>query len=252
MSSGLPVKNIRWVVLSQMNRMGITDQRHYERMEQFAFECYQQELKVRAMASIEVYREKVDSLGLIQLPDDYIRYTKIGICRKDGRIHTLTLDPDLCPKPLNVCESLEDAEQNEGPAYQIVPHLHRGAFVGGYSLPALYMVGGGINKDGYYRVDNNKRQVILDSVFVGSEIIVEYQSSGAVTGQTLVPELYIDPIRYYIAWKMYEYDMERVQLADREYQKFADYVTEAKLQENAFTLDELLDMLYQTSGHNIR
>lgn len=247
--NGTAVKNIRWVVLSQMNRMGMTDERDYERMEQFAFECWQQELKVRAMASIEVYRSDVPSTGVIHLPEDYIRYTKIGICRQ-GRIYTLTLDPDLCPKNANICGSLEDVNLSE--QYPIVPHVFNGQFYGGYELPALFMAGGGVNKDGYYRVDSGKGVVYLDSVFANSEIVIEYQSTGKVTGQTLVPHLFIDAIRYYIAWKLYEYDPEKVRLADREYQKFADYLTEAQIQENMFTLDEMLDMLYSTSGYNLR
>lgn len=230
-----------------MNRMGITDDRQYERMEQFAFECYQQELKLRSMASIEVYREVIPPVGVINLPPDYIRYTKIGICR-GGRIYTLTLDETLCKSKPQICASLE---QQTAVEYPIAPHYFNGVYYG-YDLPALFMAGGGVNRDGYYRVDDDKKVIYLDSKLTGTELIVEYQSSGNVTGQTLVPEMYIDPMRYYIAWKMYEYDPQMVQLAEREYQRFAAYFTEAGIQRNMFTLDELLDVLYETSGWNIR
>lgn len=240
------VTNIRWVVLSQLNRMGLPET-HYERFEQFAFECYTQELKVRAISSIAVYRETVPSLGVIYMPDDYIRYTKIGICR-DGRIRTLTLDNTLCSKEPNVCGSLEETPSAE--TYSIVPHWYNGVFYGDAVTPTLFMAGGGLNRDGYYRVDG--RKITLDQVFAGSEIIVEYQSTGAVTGDVLVPALFVDAMRYYIAWKYYEYMPGMDNKASLEYQKFADYFTEGKMHDSMLTISELHDMLYSTSGYNLR
>jgi hypothetical protein len=220
---------------------------HYERFEQFAFECYMQELKVRAIASIAVFRAEVPTVGVLYMPDDYIRYTKIGIC-KDGRIRTLTLDDTLCSKEPNVCGSLEDTPSDD--AYSIVPHWYNGLFYGGLASPTLYMMGGGINRDGYYKVDG--RKIILDQVFAGSEIVVEYQSTGVVDGNVLVPALFVDAMRYYMAWKYYEYMPGGDNKAQLEYQKFADYFTEGKMQQDMPTISELLDMLYSTSGYNLR
>lgn len=246
-NEGCAVKTIRWAVLSQINRMGLTDQHAYERLEQFAFECWQEELKVRAMASVEVYRNPVPNTGVINLPDDYIRYTKIGVCR-NGRIQTLTLDESLCSRKPNVCGTLEESSDER---YYLVPHAWNGNYYG-YDLPALYMSGGGVSKEGLYKIDGVKNQIILHNTLAGAEIVMEYQSTGVVHSQTIVPILYLPALRYYMAWKYYEYNIQFVSLADREYQKFADYLTEAKIQDNMFTLDEMLDMLYETSGHKIR
>jgi hypothetical protein len=243
------VHNVRWVVLSVLNRLGYSDQKHYERLEQFAFECWYHELKLRGAPSVKVHREKLDSTGIIHYPADYIRYTKIGFCDK-GKIYTLTLNNDICLKTPQVCGSTEEAER-QGVRYSLVPHLYQGTLFGGYEIPALYMIGGGINTAGYYRDDENHNQLIFDQVFSGKEIVIEYQSQGEVNSQTIVPPMFVDAMRYYITWKFYEYQPGYERIAQREYQKFSEYFTEGTVQKNMFTLEEFADVIYATSEFKI-
>lgn len=241
--NGLPANNIRWVVLSVINRLELPDNQEYERLEQFAFEGWH-EFGLKAMPSIQVHRETIGSTGVVHFPQDYVRHTKIGVCI-NNRVYTLTLNDDICKDKPQVCGSIsESASQEIG--YSFVSHYHNGAHV-----TALYTQGGGINKRGYYSIDHTRRRIILEDLRLsGRELIVEYQSSGKASAQTLVPPLYIEALRYWITWKYYEY--KNPNLAAREQNQYELKITEAKYHQNAFTSDELLDLLYATSAHKIR
>lgn len=241
--NGLPTRNIRWVVLSVMNRLDLPDNHKYERFEQFAFEGWH-EFGLKAMPSIQVMRQTVPSTGVVHFPMDYVRHTKIGIC-VNGRVYTLTLNDDICKDLPKVCGNLEESSTQEI-GYTFVAHYHNGG-----NVTALYTQGGGINKKGYYSIDHTRRRIILhDLNLAGKELIVEYQSSGHANAQTLVPPLYVEAMRYWITWKHYEHSNPN--LAAREQNQYEIKLTEAKYQQNVFTTDELLDLLYATSGHKIR
>ena len=237
--NGTLVRNIRWVVLSQMNRMGLANT-EYARMEQFAFECYMDELKLRAMPGVEVYRDTVNSVGVIPFPPGYVKYTKIGV-EFGGRIQTLTLDTDLMFKKPTICGEITEQSSDQ---YCFVPHLYNGTMIDG-----LYTYGGGISSEGVYRVDETKRQFQVNPRFSGKEIIIEYVSNGVAQGSTIVPPFFIDAMRYYMGWKYFEYIPGQEQRAQLEYQRFADYVVDGALQEQMPTMEELLDTLYQNAGY---
>lgn len=236
---GSLIRNIRWAVLSQMNRMGLANT-EYALCEQFAIDCYTDELRLLTMKGVEVYRQVVNSVGSIPFPPGYIKYTKIGI-DVGGRIQTLTLDSDLMLKKPTICGSLEESTSDQ---YYFVPHYFNGAY-----YPGLYTQGGGISDAGYYRIDDMKRQIQISPAFSGKEIVIEYQSSGEASGSTLVPAEFINCMRYYIGWKYFEYKQGMENRALLEYANYSKYFEEGKIQHHMFTDSEFLDTLFQTSGY---
>lgn len=237
------------MVLSLINRLGLSDEHDYERLEQFAIEGMRFEMRVHGAPSIRVHREIIPGHGVIQFPDDYIRHTKIGVCVSD-RIYTLTMDESICPTTPQVCATIDDAAKTDD-AYYIIPHSYNGFAYGAGTVPALYMQGGGLNPEGYYRLDKDNRQIILKDVFVGKELVIEYQAMGEINGQTIVPPLWVDALRYYISWKYFEYQPGQEQRASLEHTKYNEYFHEAKVHEIVLTSDELLDLLYEVSHHKL-
>ncbi len=47
-------------------------------------------------------------IGTIELPKDYVKFTKVGILKKDGTVETL----NVMPKGLSITEQLEWRQQN--------------------------------------------------------------------------------------------------------------------------------------------
>jgi len=128
----------------------------------------------------------------ITMPDDYIYYTKIGVC-KDGHIVTLGLDSSLCNND-DQCPSQDQASSEVNfstyPYDWYYPfHNYYGTSAHFNKAPTLYGYGGGKAAYGYYAVDestNPPRIIFSSDVPDDAEIVVEYKSDGVGDGATLI------------------------------------------------------------------
>lgn len=145
----------------------------------------------------------------VNLPSDYVKYTKIGIC-VNGRVVTLGLDDSLCLNDTyNECgDPLEIAMENmdnlDYPYFNFgVPflsHFQNNQFVEGY-----FGMGGGFNSRGYYRINEAKNQIQFTSEVPATEIVLEYISDGiSPDGSAVVPIEATAYLRAYIHWKRVE------------------------------------------------
>lgn len=168
----------------------------------------------------------------VNLPDDYIEYSKVGILI-NGRILELDYDNRIYPyqKPLDLCCDGEDKQTPEirfkndcGCLYDGVnlPYnynyewhniSHGQQLVTYYAIPAYYGTK-------FFRVHNGV--IYLDSIcpIENSYIVLEYKTTGLDEKQTVVPELYKEAVSAYIDWKTALYKhTPSVQLFEREYQR---------------------------------
>lgn len=152
----------------------------------------------------------------VNLPSDYIKYVKIGIC-VNGRILTLGLDNSLCLNdnysecgdPLEIAManlSDENAENVDGFfgygfGYPFLDTFSNGQYVG-----SLYGISGGYNSRGYYRVNEAMNQIQFTSDVPSETIIMEYISDGVnPDGTASVPKAAIECLIQWIHWKRLEY-----------------------------------------------
>ena len=132
----------------------------------------------------------VDSNTLtVDLPSDYVRYTKIGVYGNDGDIHPIGLrnKKSLISTVANDTLSNDD-ELN--PSY--------------FEYSQEYGVGGGNNANGYFRVDLENSTIQFSSTLSGKKIIVEYITNSLIhptEGKVVVHQLMADALRGYIYWK---------------------------------------------------
>ena len=132
----------------------------------------------------------VDSNTLtVDLPSDYVRYTKIGVYGNDGDIHPIGLrnQKSLISTVANNTSSNDD-ELN--PSY--------------FEYSQEYGVGGGNNANGYFRVDSENSTIQFTSTLSGKKIIIEYITSSLIhptEGKVVVHQLMADALRGYIYWK---------------------------------------------------
>lgn len=223
------------------------------------------ELNLYVLPSIRVEYLKQNDDFSVDLPDDYIDYTKIGIlvdgAEKGSSVVTLTLNENL-PYPntskLKVCPnscvdeptiSLNSTDYFiPGFGYYFAEHYRNGQYVG-----EMYGLGGGLGLM-TYRVDEQNRQIIFSDFYPEGDIVLEYKSTGIKTdGSSVVPRQAVQALRYYIHWQMIEFN-DRVPANQKEQRKRQYYTEYNKLQwfENSFTIDEYLDAKYQVSVPTIK
>ena len=249
------VVNIDYIV--QLVLMDIDD---YSMVYQKKFMQYAilgfQDLNLYVMQSVKVAYLPVDSnTKTVDLPDDYITYTKIGY-NNNGVITTFTKNDDLmlahktdsCGNPVNNntggCNDIGELTSYSGYAgYYYSPHWRNGQWVG-----ELYGGAGGRNTDGYYRIDTERRKIVFSSEVSNSEIILEYKSSGVSgDGSTIVPREYTEALRAYVHWQRKEYN-DKVAQSEKERLKQRYYIEYEKVKELevSFTIEEYFDSTRST------
>lgn len=219
---------------------------NFKKMLQYAILGYQ-DLNLSTLQTVRVAYLVVDqNTKTVDLPDDYIMYTKIGY-NNGGVITTLTLndslmlarDTDSCGNDVN--DNLDgDDDLGEIFPYSLyyAPHVRNGQYVG-----ELYGGAGGVNNSGYYRIDLEKRKICLNSEIAATELILEYKSSGVSgDGSTAVPRECTEALRAYVHWQRKAYN-DKVPQSVKDSLMNMYFIQFEKLRdlELSFTIEEYYD-----------
>lgn len=214
----------------------------YEKLLQYAIWGFEK-LHYTTINSVKVAYLTMSDLNTVQLPNDYVQYYKIGI-PIGGKLWNLGLNNDiLLPRDL---ECGDDARElfagNQGfssfsGGFFYTSHMNNGEWVGG-----LYGVGGGF-RQAHYRIDEERNQIVFDSVVPNSEIVLEYKASG-ISSQTLVPRVVSATVIAYIHWRRLtgknrlaeSREMERI---------WKEEMSELRSFKLRFNAKEYLDMLHE-------
>ena len=133
----------------------------------------------------------------VDLPKDYVNYTRIGQCKSHGRIETLGYDEYLCIQNKIDCCGAPDDHDFSGEISVSGGNSRNGELTGGW-----YGRSGGY-RDGYYRIDREKSQIALSSELAGESIVLEYISDGSrINGDMKVNVLAEEALRAYMWWKL--------------------------------------------------
>ena len=91
------MKTIRYCVSMVQQDRDDFSAKMRQKILQYGINTYRQYIQTGINPTIEVFYARPDSLGIINMPDDYEYYTKVGII-DNGRVFTLTLNRNM---PLN-------------------------------------------------------------------------------------------------------------------------------------------------------
>tara|TARA_R110001606_G_scaffold288693_1_gene436863 strand:+ start:2751 stop:3488 length:738 start_codon:yes stop_codon:yes gene_type:complete len=184
------------VIKSLLIQQGETSEHKYMQYLDIAIRGLK-ELTFDILQQIKVANLDVNSNLTVDLPKDYVNYAKIGICKSDGRIHTLGFDEQICiANNMDCCGAPYSNGTREDENYS-------GNYRNGEETGGLYGLGGGQNKNGYYRIDREKNQIALSSGLDGNQLILEYLSDGSsVNGDMKVNAMAEESLRAYIYWKL--------------------------------------------------
>lgn len=248
------VVSLRQIVMSLKSRMKELDMLDYEMLMQLAIEAYTI-LNIYHTSHYEVKYIKLNGKNVIDLPPDFIDYTKVAI-NLCGRYYTLTLNNKLIPPqgescglPLEqvaagCCETGAVPLPQNG--YAFIPHYRGNTFI-----PTFYAAGGGLSYAGQYRIDYENRQMIVVGVPNG-EIVIEYKSSGVRKGdKTFVPLQCREAIIAWIRWQLAEYGHIQAN-PDRLKQNYFEEEALMKALDLSRTYDEYMDIMYSSWQQGIK
>ena len=110
----------------------------------------------------------------VNLPDDYINYLKIAVCDSEtGNVHSLGWNKQMClPRSYDDCGNISRPENNvnqqgvsDGTSIGGVWLGYDGGFSrNGEVVGGIFGIGGGANRNGYYRLDEANKMIVLQSM----------------------------------------------------------------------------------------
>lgn len=243
------IKNVSYVCKSVIDEMGgdLSDMLWLMRR---SYQWLSEVMPAKsAFPSVKQVRLDVRSIGTVALPDDYVRYTKIAV-DLGGKLWTLGLDNSITLNTnLGSCSTTEDiTNQNQETGVWLSPY-----FMGGRYYNAIYSTGGGFN-DSYYRVDEVNRLIqFLGPVPRGGKLVLEYISNNVDANEfTLIPALWIEPLRYFLMWRLCEFKPKKYRLTlSNPYALYESARAEAQTAAGP-TPEEILDAYWSGSGFTLR
>lgn len=210
-------------------------------------------LNIFHIQGLNVVHLRFDDKKTLPWPSDMVDYSKIGISI-NGRLWNLSVDESLlesnescqCPCDITEVGSVSETEITSG--FYYAPHYYQGKY-----YPRLFGLGGGWNEN-YVKIDRKNRKFIFEDKVLNGEIVLEYKSTGIKTnGQTLVPAQAFEVLRQYIHYSVGEFD-DKVSIGEKNRRNQVLTAAKSELQvfENMFTVDEYLDMCYESNHGSIK
>lgn len=193
------------------------------------------ELHMDINGVIKIVSLSINDNDTVDLPIDFIRYTRIGIVGGDGRIISLNEDNSLSLLPLvDSCGNRVARNPDSG----TVDFPFNGYFYGlDLSNGGQFGLGGGQSAIGYYRYDRAANQLLLANMnqYLSREIVMEYIAdlSSADSGDFFVSPFIIDALKMYISWQ-YVYD-DRNTSAGEKMMKRNEYFNSRRLANNRYS-----------------
>ena len=227
--------NINYIVMSILNRLRDYSMRHYDYFAQLVIEGYS-ELSLFHMDNIEVVYLRMSSAKTVDLPEDYVDYTKIGI-PVQGKLRVLTNRENvLLPRTFADGEPVGNTD-DENPGTEsvfFVDHFRNGQFTAG-----LYGMPGGLD-NAYYRIDRESRTIVFSGSIPRSEVVLEYISSGVkLGGTTQIPREAVPALRAYVLWTMIDTDNKfPANEKERRKNNYLEEVEQLRYFQTAFTKEE--------------
>jgi hypothetical protein len=234
-------------VQSDLKDYGTTN---YQRYLDFAMNAYD-ELVQNVIPQIKTVYLDIEKNFVVPFPDDYLHYTAIGIVCA-GRIITLTLDDSIALDRRSDCPvSLDDLVTAPQDFINTVPYSYvfSTAFRNGQYVGEQFGIGGGWNRNGYYKVNASLRRFEFMNTIPSREIILEYVATGIdCNGVVEIHKSAVPVIRAHIHYQIDRFDRTK-SLGEKEW-SHGQYVKEFNIFKHynlMFTYAEFLDNKYQST-----
>lgn len=243
------------IIKEYLIEIGDSNLSRYARFYQYAISGLR-ELNMDTNGIIKVTQLAVNPNDTADLPNDYLNYTRIGICGNDGQIHSLGKNDNLTLNKLynNCGVPINPANQNQA---ALANNLYTNSFFisndylsdnvrNGEMMGRFFGLGGGNNVNGYFRVDSANNQLVLGNLICHTQsLALEYIADiTSVDDDFEVHPFIIETLKSWIFWKSIQRNQSR-SLGEKEQAK-QDFYREERLSArriNSNTMSEWLESL---------
>lgn len=165
----------------------------------------------------QVAQLTINSNDTVDLPCGFINYTRIALCGRDGQLHSLGRNDNLClDKMYDDCGNPISHESSTGQDTTLSGGIISTDYLddnirNGELMGRFFGIGGGNNANGYYRFDMNSSQILLSSFPAGtSYIVLEYLTDIEASGDDFVVHPFlIETVKNWMYWKYIARDRNR-------------------------------------------
>lgn len=166
----------------------------------------------------------------VNLPPDYLNYTKVGILNSKGEVIPLTYNEKLTTYADLLPDRLEKTQDNSLWTWYNYNNLIFYNYWDGQVFTNLYGIPSGAPFVGNFKIDNRNGVILLDEQFCFDYIVLEYIASPQEGGEYYIPVQFKEALMWYIAWQDLAFlpNSRRGTLGDKE-QRRRNYFNERRL-----------------------
>jgi hypothetical protein len=137
----------------------------------------------------------------VNLPSDYIAFSKVGVLNADGEVATLRRNLNLTAYRIEFSDrTSKNTDNSVGNTYRLQELAYVNYFDGA-SYTNIFGAGAALNSQGEFDVDENLGLIFLNNEFDFDYVILEYLSSPSDDPNYKIPIQIRDAVLSYIAWK---------------------------------------------------
>lgn len=242
--------SLDYVMANILNRMK-ADERDYVHLKQLMIDGYQ-DLCMFHLNIVKVKNCDILDGNVVPFPNDYLYYSKIATI-VGRKIYTLTRD-DSIPLPRQYECGVESNEVNNTISEPVMYGDTMKPYPMTRANSLAFFDDTAAKNIGYYRLDEERRLIILKGYFPEGRIILEYAVVAVdVNGETMVPRYVVPALRAYVMWATCEYD-PRVTINDKKMKKAAydAEVHKVRMISNQMTMDEWMDIANATKKQTVK
>lgn len=183
---------------------------NYEKFMLWAMEGLQ-EMRIDDFQEIKSILVTTTPIATVPFPVDMVKWTKIGEVSGD-RVKVFTINNSLMLNHKVDCGVEQNNEKYRAKTYYDIAkenvELLDGYFFYGYnSSGAIYGYGNGVQGDGQFRENKERREFQFSSQYASKDIVLEYVSTGLnPSGQSYIEESIRKAVKEYIFWWKTERD----------------------------------------------
>jgi len=173
------------------------------RLYTIALSCLR-EMNMDINGVVKIVALAINNNDTVDLPNDFLNYSKIGILGADGRIHSLGRDSSINLLPIYDDCGVQISYPNTSSSVDPFSGMpYSGIFYGLYNS-AQFGINGGNNVIGYFRLSRSTNQLYLANmnILAGTTLIMEYIADIESSENDFEVHPYvIETIKNYISWK---------------------------------------------------
>lgn len=177
-----------------------------------------EEMGLDVFATAKTEKLLVNANKTVDLPSDYIAYSKVGVLNANGEVSTLRKNNNLSSYKIDQSDRLtSNIDYASSNTYRLQDMAYVNYYDGARYVN-VFGAGSLLNTMGSFNIDEEKGLIYLDNEFGFDYVILEYLSSPADDPNYKIPIQVKEAVLSYIAWKDIEFlpSGRKVTLGDKQ------------------------------------